>query len=290
MRRRKPGTFHQVDGTAISAYEKSLSVDAPMFGVTYEEVERWAEEEVEKSGFARGYHRALARATNDEEIIKLTGMVLVKMGEAYRLSGNSAKAIEIFDTIEKQTPPYSEDILGLARCGKARVLLANGDLENASKACRVDEALLKTTEDLALRSEVSSMYDSIGDIAYQTGQNSRAIEAYDNALMIRRRLVKADKSNLRWRLDLARSDLKVGDWKYAQREGSAIENYREAYKTLDQDDPFGTRDAYHEERGFWLPDFLAVVRSLAKAEPDNPQWAKELRVLNEISEGKRYAR
>src|ERR1700733_5757492 len=232
----------------------------------------------------------MARAERDDEGINLAGMALVKMGEAYGLSGNSTKAIEIFDGIGKQTPPYSDHILGLARCSKGRVLLANGDLEGASKACLVDEALLKTKDDLTIQSELSSMFDTIGDIALQAGQSSRAIEAYNNALLIRRRLVGIDTSNLLWRLDLARSNVKVGDWKHAQREGFEIENYKEAYKTLDEKDPFRTRNPYFEERGFWLAGFFAVVRRLARTEPDNQQWANQLRELGEISEGKRRAR
>ena len=140
---------------AISAYEESLKVQPALFGVTYEVVNQWAEAEMEERGFARGYSRAMARAARDDEAINLAGMVLVKMGEAYRLSGNSTKAIEIFDGVEKQTPPYSDDILGLARCSKGRVLLANRDLEGASKAYLVDEALLKTTNDLTVPNDLT---------------------------------------------------------------------------------------------------------------------------------------
>ncbi|MDM0053751.1 tetratricopeptide repeat protein [Variovorax sp. J22R115] len=96
--------------------------------------------------------------------------------------------------------------------------------------------------------------DNQGDTLLALGQLDAARKAYEQALLIRERLTKADASDARWQRDLSVSYSKLGDVAAATGQLDAA------------------RKAYEQARG--------TAERLAKADPSNTEWQRVLSVSN----------
>src|SRR5262249_11914846 len=105
--------------------------------------------------------------------------------------------------------------------------------------------------------DVSTSLNNIGYVRFVAGDRAGALSAYEESLVIRRRLAAADPGNAGWQRDVSTSLNLGADLRRAAG------------------DRAGALAAYEEG--------LAIRRKLASSDPDNTEWQRDLSVsLNNV--------
>src|SRR4051794_21887306 len=128
----------------------------------------------------------------------------------------------------------------------------------------INNLVLGAPSDLDLQRSRSVMLNNFGDVYRRTGDLARALQAYEEALTIARRLSTSDPVNAKWQHDVWVSLVKIGEVQLTTgNRAGALQAYGEA---------------------------LDVARRLMAVDPDNAEWRRSVSVTFErIGDARRAA-
>jgi tetratricopeptide (TPR) repeat protein len=185
----------------------------------------------------------------------------------------------------------------LASVRNQAVLASDADFAIAERLAQQDPSNTQWQRDL------SASHELRGDLLFQQGKASEALQHYQASRAILERLVQKDSSNAEWQQYLAETDYKVAFTLYVLRNvDDALQTYeagRAIAARLVQQDPNNARwqrilSSFHASIGRVLelqdklPEALqayeasrGIAERLAQQDPTNAQWKNELSFVRE---------
>ncbi|MCI4665926.1 MAG: TIR domain-containing protein [Neomegalonema sp.] len=213
--------------------------------------------------------RLLASDPTNRRLLRSKAAAHIKFGDVYAKTGNGDAALAAYEEglrisrklakAEPENTLFQRDVsVSLERIGNLRLRRGEADaaLTGHEEALRIRRKLAKAApENTQFQRGVSVSLGRIGDLRLRRGEADAALAAYEEGLAIARKLAKAAPENTLFQRDVSLSLMRIGDLRL--RRGAA-------------DAALAALAAYEEG--------LAINRKLARAEPENTQFQRDVSV------------
>lgn len=170
-------------------------------------------------------HRQIAALDVADGARRDRNMLLMDLGNLYRLVGDTTKALDAFERMRDAAAQRAEASpdnpaarldLSTSHNGIGSLLLARGDLAGALEAYReattIRERLAAAHPDnYSLQGDLSENLSRLARVLAEQGNRAEALDSYEASLAIRQRLAEIDPGNTDWQRALAITHSRIGD-------------------------------------------------------------------------------